>query len=152
MADTNTSAANGGNNTPDLSAITVNVRLLNEPNGKHIGMASVQYHGFNMDNFKVFNGENGLFISEPTVRNGKSNTFDKTIRVSGDDLRAALNQKAFESYNAALDKLVARAADARNMTVKPSMQKQMDDGAKQAAEYNAARPAPVQGKNKNAEI
>ena len=148
-ADTNTATAK---TTPDFSDIEVNVRLLNQPQGKHIAMASVQYHGFNMDNFKVFNGENGLFLGEPTVRDGKSNNFVKTIRVSGDELKAVLNQKALDGYNAAVDKLIARAAEAKTMEVRPSMQKQMDAAAKEAERYNADRPAPASGKSKQAEI
>jgi len=151
MADTNTGAA-AAKTVPDFSDIAVNVRLLNEPQGKHIAMASVQYHGFNMDNFKVFNGENGLFLGEPTVRDGKSNSFVKTIRVSGDELKEVLNQKALEGYNAAVDKLIARAADAKNMEVRPSMQKQMADASIEANRHNADRPAPASGKNKQAEI
>jgi len=143
---------------PDLSEIEVDVRLLPNPQGKLIGLATVKYHGFNMDGFKVFNGENGLFLGEPTVRDGRSNNFVKTIRVTGDELRDTLNQKALEGYNAAVDKLIARAAEAKNMEVRPSAQKQpmkeqFDKAAKQAAEYNAARPAPAKdGKAKSAEL
>ena len=38
-----------------------------------------------------------------------SKNFNKTIRVSGQELRQALNERALEGYNAAVDKLVARA-------------------------------------------
>ena len=123
----------------DVSQIEVNVRLLNQPQGKMIGLANVQYHGFNMDNFKVFNGENGLFLGEPTVRDGKSNNFVKSIRVQGSELREALNQKAFEGYKVAVEKLNARVAEAKSMEVKPSMKDQYANGARQAAEYNAGR-------------
>jgi DNA-binding cell septation regulator SpoVG len=138
--------------TAALSEIAVNVRLLNNPQGKLIGLASVEYHGFHMDNFKVFNGENGLFLGEPTMRDGHSNNFVKTIRVTGEELRTALNQKALEGYNAAVEKLVARAAEARSMEVKPSMQKQFADGAKQAEAHNAALPQKGGGKAKSAEL
>jgi len=137
--------------SPDLSEINVDVRLLNQPQGKMIGLATVEYHGFKMDNFKVFNGENGLFLGEPTVRDPKSNTFVKSIRTTGEELRETLNQKAFEGYNAAVEKLNARAAEAKNMTVKPSMKEQYANGARQAAEHNAALPPPDRsGKAKNA--
>ena len=137
---------------PNISEINVDVRLLNNPQGKLIGLASVEYQGFKMDNFKVFNGENGLFLGEPTVKNPKSNTFDKTIRVSGDELRQALNQKAFEGYNVAVEKLNARAVEAKKMEVRPSMKERYAEGAKQAAEYNNARPAPAKDvKSKGAE-
>ena len=132
---------------PDLSQINVDVRLLNNPQGKLIGLASVEYHGFKMDNFKVFNGENGLFLGEPTIKDGKSNNFIKTIRVSGDELRDALNQKALEGYNRAVEKLQARAAEIISMEVKPSIKRQSAESAEQAAQYNASR----QGKERRAE-
>lgn len=123
----------------DLEALKVNVRLLGTPQGKLVGLATVEYHGFIMDNFKVFNGENGLFLGEPTVRDERSNGFVKTIYVKGEELRTALNQKALEGYNAAVEKLVARAAAAQNMEVKPSVRDQLAEGKQQAVRENAAR-------------
>lgn len=127
----------------DLEALNVEVRLLGTPQGKLIGLATVEYHGFRMDNFKVFNGENGLFLGEPTIRDPRSNGFVKTIHVRGEELREALNQKALEGYNAAVEKLVARAAEARSMEIKPSVKEQLAEGAKRAARENAARPVPA---------
>lgn len=127
----------------DPEALQVDVRLLGTPQGKLIGLATVEYHGFRMDNFKVFNGENGLFLGEPTIRDTRSNGYVKTIHVRGEELRNALNQKALEGYNAAVEKLVARAAEARSMEVKPSVKEQLAEGARQAARENAARPVPV---------
>jgi len=136
---------------PDFSEINVDVRLI-PPNGKLIGLATVEYHGFKMDNFKVFNGDNGLFLGEPTVRNGKSNTFDKTIHLKGAELKDTLNRKALEGYHAAVEKLQARAAEVSKMEVKPSIRKEMDAAAKEAAAHNAALPAPAKGsKTHNAE-
>ena len=138
----------------DLEALQVDVRLLGTPQGKLIGLATVEYHGFRMDNFKVFNGENGLFLGEPTIRDPRSNGFVKTIQVRGEALREALNQKALEGYNAAVEKLVARAAEARSMEVKPSVRDQLADGAKRAAREHAARAVPVkaQHRSKDAEL
>ena len=116
----------------DPEALQVDVRLLGTPQGKLIGLATVEYHGFRMDNFKVFNGENGLFLGEPTIRDTRSNGYVKTIHVRGEELRNALNQKALEGYNAAVEKLVARA-----------------EGARRAARENAARPATVKAHNRS---
>lgn len=136
----------------DAEALKVDVRLLGEPQGKLIGLATVEYHGFLMDNFKVFNGENGLFLGEPTIRNGRSNSFVKTIHIKGDELRQALNQKTLEGYNAAVEKLIARAAAAKDMEIKPSVKEQLAEGKEQAAQENAARPTKVQNKTKNIEL
>lgn len=133
----------------DPGALQVDVRLLGTPQGKLIGLATVEYHGFRMDNFKVFNGENGLFLGEPTIRDTRSNGYVKTIHVRGDELRNALNQKALEGYNAAVEKLVARAAEARSMEVKPSVKEQLAEGARRAARENAARPATVKAHNRS---
>jgi len=130
--------------TANLEEINVDVRLLGTPQGKMIGLATVEYHGFKMDNFKVFNGENGLFISEPTVRDNRSNNFFKTIYVTNKELKDALNQKAFDGYNLAVEKLNARVAEAKKMEVKPSMKEQFANGAKQAAEHNA-KASPGKG-------
>lgn len=135
----------------DWEALKVNVRLLNTPQGKLIGLATVEYHGFIMDNFKVFNGENGLFLGEPTVRDARSNGFVKTIYVKGEELRTALNQKALEGYNTAVEKLVARAAEARSIEVKPSVRDQLAEGKQQAARENAVRSVPVKARSKDAE-
>ena len=133
----------------DPEALQVDVRLLGTPQGKLIGLATVEYHGFRMRNFKVFNGENGLFLGEPTIRDTRSNGYVKTIHVRGEELRNALNQKALEGYNAAVEKLVARAAEARSMEVKPSVKEQLAEGARRAARENAARPATVKAHNRS---
>lgn len=133
----------------DSEALQVDVRLLNVPQGKLIGLATVEYHGFRMDNFKVFNGENGLFLGEPTIRDPRSNGFVKTIHVKGEELRETLNQKALEGYNAAVEKLVARANEARSMEVKPSVREQLAEGARRAARENAARPVPMKAHNRS---
>ena len=135
----------------DSEALQVDVRLLNVPQGKLIGLATVEYHGFRMDNFKVFNGENGLFLGEPTIRDPRSNGCVKTIHVKGEELREALNQKALEGYNAAVEKLVARANEARSMEVKPSVREQLAEGVRRAARENAARPVPARADKAKAE-
>ena len=129
----------------DLSQINVDVRLLTQPQGKMIGLASVEYHGFKMDGFKVFNGEKGLFLGEPTIRDGRTNNFVKTIRISGEELRGALNQKAYEGYMVAVEKLNARVATAQNMTVKPRIKDELAEGKKWAAEQNG-KSSPQHGK------
>ena len=114
-----------------------------------IGLATVRYHGFRMDNFKGFNGENGRFHGEPTVRDPRSNGFVKTIHVRGEELRAALNQKALEGYNAAVEKLIARATAAKGMAVKPSVKEQLAGGTRQAARENATLPVPAKTKKRS---
>ena len=56
-----------------------------------------------------------------------------------------------DSYNAAVEKLVARAAAAKDMEVKPSVKEQLAEGDRQAARENAARPVPVKADRGKAE-
>jgi DNA-binding cell septation regulator SpoVG len=144
--------------TVDLSQVDVNVRLLTQPQGKMLGLATVSYNGFHMDGYKIFNGDNGLFIGEPTIRDERTGNFVKSIRVSGEDLRQALNEKALQGYNLAVEKLVARAAEATKTAVKPAEQRppsyrtQYRRAAHEAAKHNAALPEAVKGdKAKTAE-
>ena len=130
--------------TVNLSQVNVDVRLLNQPQGKMIGLATVEYHGFRMDGFKVFNGEKGLFLGEPTTRDGRTNNFVKTIRVAGDELRDTLNKKAYEGYTVAVEKLYARVTQAHGMEVKPRIKDALAEGQRQAAAHNAQNP-PQQG-------
>ena len=87
-----------------------------------------------------------MFIGEPKIRNGRSNSFVKTIHIKGDELRQALNQKTLEGYNAAVEKLIARAAAAKDMEIKPSVKEQLAEGKQQAAQENVARSAPGKAK------
>ena len=50
--------------------ISVTVRPI-EPQGKPIGFASVNIGGVVIDDFKVVNGENGIFLGSPSKRRRK---------------------------------------------------------------------------------
>lgn len=122
--------------------IEVNVRPI-EPRGKLIGVAEVKMNGLSVDDFKVFNGDKGLFLGPPSKPDSSTRSgFRRTAHVYDEDLQAVLDSKALEGYNAAVDKLVARAAAAQAMSVKPSIREAIKEGAEQAAQDNAARPAP----------
>ncbi|MCC8022340.1 MAG: SpoVG family protein [Clostridiales bacterium] len=122
--------------------VEVNVRAI-EPRGKLIGLAEVTIGGLKVDDFKVFNGDKGLFLGPPSVKDPSSRSgFRRTAKAS-EDLQAVLDAKALDGYNAAVDKLVARAAAAQAMTVKPRpIKEQMDEAGREAAKANAARTAP----------
>jgi len=122
--------------------IEVNVRPI-EPRGKLIGVAEVKMNGLSVDDFKVFNGDKGLFVGAPSKPDSSTRSgFRRTAHVYDENLQAVLDSKALEGYNAAVEKLVARAAAAQAMSVKPSIREAIKEGAEQAAKENAARPAP----------
>lgn len=130
--------------------LTVSVRPI-EPRGSLIGIADVTIGGLTVEGFKVFNGKNGLFVGPPSIPDNSTRSgFRRTARIS-DELQPVLDSKALEGYNVAVEKLVARAAAAQAMTVKPSIKDDLQKGAEQAGRDNAARFAPAKGKAKNAE-
>lgn len=130
----------------EATQVEVNVRAI-EPRGKLIGLAEVKIGGLRVDDFKVFNGDDGLFLGPPSVKDpSMRGGFRRTARADG-DLQAVLDSKALEGYNAAVEKLVARAAAAQSMSVKPrSIKEQLDEAGKEAAKGNAERKAPPKEK------
>lgn len=122
--------------------IEVNVRPI-EPRGKLIGVAEVKMNGLSVDDFKVFNGDKGLFVGAPSKPDSSTRSgFRRTAHIYDENLQAVLDSKALEGYNAAVEKLVARAAAAQAMSVKPSIREAIKAGAEQAAQDNTTRPTP----------
>ena len=113
------------------------------PIGKLIGFASVTIGGVVIDDFKVVNGENGIFLGSPSKADANSRTgYRNTVRVTDRDLKARMDAVTAEAYGQAVDKLLARAEAVRPAPIKEQMAK----AAKEAEKQNAARPAPVKGK------
>ena len=116
--------------------IEVSVRPI-EPQGKLIGFASVNIGGIVIDDFKVVNGKNGIFLGEPSKPDPTTRTgYRSTARVTNRALQERL------SAAAAVEKLIARA---EALSPKP-IREQMANAAKEAAKENATRPAPAKGK------
>ena len=125
----------------DAMKLEVTVRPI-EPRGKLIGFASVNFGGaITVHDFRVFNGENGLFVGVPSVKDSTSRSgYRDTARLIGDDIKNQLNMAARDAYVAEVEKLQARAA-AVIAPEKPSIREQLDKAAQEAAKDNAARPA-----------
>ena len=114
-----------------------------EPQGKLIGFASVNIGGVVMDDFKVVDGKNGVFLGAPSKPDPTSRTgYRTTARVTNRDLQAQLDRAAAQGYNQAVEKLLARAEAVRPASIR----EQMAQAAKEAGKENAARPAPTKGK------
>lgn len=122
--------------------VEVNVRPI-EPRGKLIGLAEVKIGGLKVDDFKVFNGDEGLFLGPPSVRDPSARGgFRRTAKAS-EDLQAVLDSKVLEGFEAARERLMARAVAAQAMEVKPRpIKEQLDNAGREAARANAERPAP----------
>ncbi len=113
-----------------------------EPQGKVIGFASVTVAGITVDDFKVVNGKNGLFLGAPSKEApGTRYGYRQTARVDR-AVQEKLDSAAYGAYNAAVEKLVARAEAVRPAPIKEQMAK----AAEAASKENAARPAPDRGK------
>ena len=114
-----------------------------EPQGKLIGFASVNIGGVVVDDFKVVDGKNGVFLGAPSKPDPTSRTgYRTTARVTNRDLQAQLDRAAAQGYNQAVEKLLARAEAVRPASIR----EQMAQAAKEAGKENAARPAPTKGK------
>ena len=129
--------------------LDVDVRLI-EPRGNLMGFANVTVNDcLRIDDFKVLQGEKGLFVGMPSkaqTKDGKTNYYE-TVRPVSKEFRAVLNEAVVEAYHAEVAHLQARAA----AVSKPSIMEQIAEGAKEAAKENAARPAPAKASKTKAE-
>ena len=98
-----------------------------------------------MDDFKIVDGKNGIFLGAPSKPDpGSRSGYRTTARITDRALQERLNEKAVEAYSAAVEKLVARAEAVRPAPIK----EQMEKAAQAAAKENTARAEP--GKKKEA--
>ena len=103
----------------------------------------VNIGGIVIDDFKVVNGKNGIFLGEPSKPDPTTRTgYRSTARVTNRALQERLSAAAADGYNMAVEKLIARAEALRPKPIR----EQMANAAKEAAKENAARPAPAKGK------
>lgn len=117
--------------------IEVSVRPI-EPQGKLLGFASVNIGGVVVDDFKVVDGKNGVFLgapskADPSTRSG----YRSTARVMDRGLQERLDALTVDAYGQAVEKLVARAEAVRPAPIREQMAK----AAKEAEKHNTARPA-----------
>lgn len=122
--------------------IEVTVRPI-EPQGKLIGFASVNYGGVVIDDFKVVDGKNGIFLGAPSKPDPTSRTgYRSTVRVNDRPTQERLNAAGAQAYHSAVEKLIARAEAVRPTPIK----EQMAQAAREAGKENAARTAPAKKK------
>ena len=122
--------------------IEVSVRPI-EPQGKLIGFASVNFGGVVVEDFKVVNGQNGIFLGAPSKPDPTSRTgYRSTVRITDRATQERLNAAGVEAFHSAVEKLIARAEAVRPAPIR----EQMDKAGKEAAQKNAARSAPAKGK------
>ena len=78
--------------------IEVTVRPI-EPQGKLIGFASVNYGGVVIDDFKVVDGKNGIFLGAPSKPDPTSRTgYRSTVRINDRATQERLNAAGVQAY------------------------------------------------------
>ena len=121
--------------------IEVSVRPI-EPQGKLIGFASVNFGGVVVDDFKVVNGQNGVFLGAPSKPDPTSRMgYRSTVQINDGATQERLNAAGAQAYQAAVEKLLARAEAVRPAPIR----EQMDQAGKEAAQKNAARSGKGKG-------
>jgi DNA-binding cell septation regulator SpoVG len=128
--------------------LDVTVRPI-EPKGNLIGYATLKLNdSFVVEDFKVLQSEKGIFVGMPSKKDEKSQTgYRDTAKPITKEFRAALTEAVTAEYHKAVERLQARAAEQ-----KQPIKKQLENGAKQAAQHNAKAPPAKGGKDKSAEI
>ncbi|NBI72449.1 SpoVG [[Clostridium] symbiosum] len=122
--------------------IEVSVRPI-EPQGKLIGFASVNIGGVVIDDFKVVDGKNGIFLGAPSKPDPTSRTgYRSTVRIPDRATQERINAAGVQAYHVAVEKLIARAEAVRPAPIR----EQMAQAAKEAGKENAARSAPAKKK------
>lgn len=122
--------------------VEVTVRPI-EPQGKVLGFASVNFGGVVVDDFKIVDGKNGLFLGAPSKPDPTSRTgYRSTVRITDRGLQERLNTAAADSYHMAVEKLLAKAEAVRPAPIR----EQMEKAAQEAEKANAKRPEPAKGK------
>ena len=122
--------------------IEVTVRPI-EPMGSLLGYASVNIGGIVVDDFKVVDGKNGMFLSPPSKESNRTRSgYRATTRVTSRALQERLDALTVDAYNAAVEELVAKAEALRPAPIR----EQMAQAAQAADKANAERPAPDKGK------
>jgi len=144
--DNNTTSTAAGNAAPIDLAVTVRPIT---PQGKLIGFATVTFGGvITVPDFRVFNGEKGLFVSNPSRPDGTANKgYRDTAFLQGDDIKGRLNVAARDAYVAEVEKLQSRVA-AIKAPEPPRMKDQLEKAGQEAAQHNAGRGTPEQSRDK----
>lgn len=132
--------------------LDVTARLI-EPKGNLVGFASLKINdSFVIDDFKILQSDKGIFVGMPSKPDKTSKTgYRDTARPITKAFRAELTEAVTAAYRSEHERLQSRAA-AITSSEKQSIPKQLAEGAKQAAQEKAARPAAAKAnKGKNAE-
>lgn len=131
--------------------LDVTARLI-EPKGSLVGPANLKLNDCFMTNsLEILQNDGGIFVGMPSKPGKTSKTgYQDTSHPITKEFRARLIEVVTAVCHAELGKLQIRTA-AIVSPEKQSIPEQFTEGPKQAAQKNAARPAPVKmGRTKSA--
>lgn len=124
-----------------MPSIEVSVRPI-PPQGKVLGFASVKIGGMVVDDFKVVDGKNGIFLGAPSKADSSTRSgYRSTVRITDRGLQERLNDLTADAYGRAVEKLIARAEAVRPGSIK----EQMAQAEKEAKRANDSRSAIDKG-------
>ena len=123
--------------------LDVSVRMI-EPIKNLVAFASVRLNDcFVVEDFKILNSDKGLFVGMPSKPDKSSQSgYRETVKPVTADFRKELHGAILDAYALAVEKQQTRANATQEAPApeKQSIKEQLENGAKQAAKENAARP------------
>lgn len=115
--------------------LDVSVRVI-EPVKNLMGFASVKFNdSFVVENLKIIQGQNGLFVGMPSQPDGKGGYRDMAYPVTK-KFREQLNSAVLGAYEAKLEKMAERGNSGRS-----SISEQLKAGKEAAEQAKAEKPA-----------
>lgn len=138
MSDMNTTAADKAADT-QLPSVEARVRPIT-PKNNLIAFASVKIADcFAINDIPVKYGKNGIYFDNPAKPDDKGVFKDICFPTTG-EFRQHITVAITEAYDRAVDKLHAMGEAQREFAEKTPMKDRLREGAKAAAEHNAAMP------------
>ena len=130
--------------------MAVTVRPI-EPMGNLLGFASVKVGPFTMDNFKILEGEKGLFVGLPSRPDKGSDTGYRNTVWLDKGSKEAFDKVVLQEYGLAVEQKRAKEQEAapRSAPEPKGVEAQMAAAQKQADHNNATRPAPAKKVKQN---
>lgn len=124
-------------NTTSPPQIEVSARPI-KPIGNLVGFASVKFNNsFVVEDFKILQGDKGLFIGMPSKPDAKSNTgYRDMAKPITADFRTELIKAVVSAYHTAVKNIQTRAAAITTPT--KSIKEQLAVSAEKAKQHNAS--------------
>lgn len=139
MSDQTTNNTSETAASTQLPSVEARVRPVT-PKNNLIAFASIKIADcFAVNDIPVKSGKNGIYFDNPTKLDSKGEFRDVCLPTTG-EFRQHITAAIADAYGRAVEKLQAMGEAQREFTEKPSIKDQLSNGAKAAAERDAAMP------------